>query len=113
MLLHESDVVTVEAAEVEELEEVEELTFTEVEVELEEVLLSGGGMEDKDDEEDVEELDTVWAEVEEEEEEVDVDGLLVNTKKAAAPPTASIIMTISAIIAGATPRFRLLMKNKF
>jgi len=98
LVLHENVVVVVE------LEELEELFVVELEVEPDEEELF-----EEDEEEAMEELEVLIAELEEELD--DDEPFPLRAIYAAAPPTASTTITIAAITAGATPRFRLVIKS--
>lgn len=95
VVLHENVVVAVE------LDELDELFVVELEDEPEEELI--------EEDEAMEEPDVFIAELEEE--LVDDDPFPLSAMYAAAPPTAITTITIAAITAGATPRFRLMSKG--
>lgn len=96
VVLHENVVVAVE------LEELEELFAVELEPDEEELF-------EEDDEATTEELEVLRAELEEE--FVDDEPFPLRAIYAAAPPTARTTITIAAITAGATARFRLVITS--
>lgn len=100
LVVHEKVVVEVEAVDVDEV----------VELFVAELELDEDGLFDVDEEEVNMELEVLIAEVAEEEADVD-ELLLLNARYAAVPPTASTIMTTTAITACAMPRFRLVIKD--